>query len=82
MNMPLNTELTEQNSQSSPAHRVETRLPTPAELRHRMPMTDALGVQVAEHRQAIRDVLRGDDSRVLIVMGPCSIHDEVAALEY
>ncbi|SFR46622.1 3-deoxy-D-arabinoheptulosonate-7-phosphate synthase [Marinobacter gudaonensis] len=82
MNMPLNTELTQQDSQGTPAHRVETRLPTPAELRRQMPTTDALAAQVAQHRQAIRAILRGDDPRLLIVMGPCSIHDEVAALEY
>ncbi len=82
MNMPLKTELTQQDSQGTPAHRVETRLPTPAELRRQMPTTDALAAQVAEHRQAIRAILRGDDPRLLIVMGPCSIHDEVAALEY
>lgn len=82
MNMPLNTELTQQDSQGTPAHRVETRLPTPAELRRQMPTTDALAAQVAQYRQAIRAILRGDDPRLLIVMGPCSIHDEVAALEY
>ncbi|MCC6485764.1 MAG: 3-deoxy-7-phosphoheptulonate synthase, partial [Armatimonadetes bacterium] len=27
-------------------------------------------------------MLRGEDSRLLVVVGPCSIHDEVAALEY
>ena len=37
---------------------------------------------VTETRQSIRRLLSGEDDRLLVVMGPCSIHDPVAALEY
>lgn len=63
-------------------HRQETALPTPAELRQRLPVDEHLACQVDRHRQAVRSVLHGTDDRTLIVVGPCSIHDEVAALEY
>ncbi len=82
MNMPLNTELTHPEADSPTAHRQEMLLPTPAELKQQIPATDSVIRQVNEHRQAIRRILRGEDARTLIVMGPCSIHDEVAALEY
>ncbi|CAN5664828.1 3-deoxy-7-phosphoheptulonate synthase AroG [soil metagenome] len=37
---------------------------------------------ISATRQSIRNILNGDDDRLLVVMGPCSIHDPVAALEY
>lgn len=57
-------------------------LPTPAQLREQLPCPEALGRQIAQHRQAVRDILHGRDDRLLVVVGPCSVHDEVAALEY
>jgi 3-deoxy-7-phosphoheptulonate synthase len=51
-------------------------------LRQQLPAGGSLVRQIAAQREAIRNVLRGDDSRTLLVVGPCSIHDEVAALEY
>lgn len=57
-------------------------LPTPSQLRHDLPVAPALVEQIRRHREAIRQVLRGEDPRTLMVIGPCSIHDEVAALEY
>lgn len=82
MNMPLNTELSQQEMESPGSHRQEVTVPTPAELKLQMPVCNSVVRQVAEQRQAIRGILRGNDARTLIVMGPCSIHDEVAALEY
>ncbi len=82
MNMPLKTELTDQTAASLALHRQEVILPTPAELKQEMPASDFVIRQVSEQRQAIRRILQGSDDRTLIVMGPCSIHDEVAALEY
>ena len=82
MNMSLNTELTHQVVGSPATHREEVVLPTPAELKLQMPASDDIVRQVDKHRQAIRQILQGSDTRTLIVMGPCSIHDEVAALEY
>jgi len=82
MNMPLNTSGECQVLSAGSTHRQETALPTPAELRERLPVEDRLALQVAKHRQEIRNVLHGEDERILVVVGPCSIHDEVAALEY
>src|SRR5690554_5224627 len=57
-------------------------LPTPAVLRQRLPLSDLLAHQVSAQRQAVRDILHGDDPRLLVVVGPCSIHDADAALDY
>lgn len=57
-------------------------LPTPAQLRHRVAVDARLGQQVARQRQAVHDILNGHDERLLVVVGPCSIHDPDSALEY
>jgi 3-deoxy-7-phosphoheptulonate synthase len=54
----------------------------PADLRRELPMTDTAAATVLTARQAIRGILRGDDHRLLVVVGPCSIHDVDAAREY
>ena len=66
----------------SPVRRSAQPLPSPAVLRQRLPLDRALGAQVHVQRQAIRDVLDGQDPRLLVVVGPCSLHDPLAALEY
>ena len=63
-------------------HRQTRPLPTPAVLRQRLPLNDLLAEQVHAQRQAIRNILKGDDPRLLVVIGPCSIHDSAAALDY
>ena len=55
---------------------------TPRELKHQLTLSDALVLQIEQQRQQVRDVLNGDDERLLIVTGPCSLHDEQAALDY
>ncbi|HSH49139.1 MAG TPA: 3-deoxy-7-phosphoheptulonate synthase [Halomonas sp.] len=57
-------------------------LPAPAQLHRRLPVSGALADRLAAQRQAIRDILAGHDDRLLVVVGPCSIHDPDAALEY
>ncbi|WP_371369875.1 3-deoxy-7-phosphoheptulonate synthase [Pseudomonas sp. QL9] len=64
------------------ARRREQPLPSPAELRQRLPLPAAIAHQVREGREAIRAVLDGRDPRLLVVVGPCSIHDPESALEY
>jgi len=59
-----------------------TVLPTPECLREQVPVAPGLARQIDQHREAIRRILAGEDHRLLVVVGPCSIHDEVAALEY
>ena len=57
-------------------------LPTPAQLRERFALTDDLAQRIAGQRQAIRAVLNGADDRLLVITGPCSLHDADSALEY
>ncbi len=45
-------------------------------------MTPATNATVINGREAVKRILRGEDSRLLVIVGPCSIHDEKAALEY
>lgn len=82
MNMPLNADTLSCAAASADSQRQETALPSPEQLRREFPAAPALLLQVQGSRQAIRDILQGRDDRTLIVMGPCSIHDERAALEY
>ena len=55
---------------------------TPAELKREIPLTEKARQTVAEGRQVIENILSGKDHRVLVVVGPCSIHDLDAAQEY
>ncbi|HMQ35024.1 MAG TPA: 3-deoxy-7-phosphoheptulonate synthase [Chloroflexaceae bacterium] len=54
----------------------------PQELKARLPLTTAAAGTVTTARAEIRRVLRGEDRRLLVVVGPCSIHDPAAALDY
>jgi 3-deoxy-7-phosphoheptulonate synthase len=54
----------------------------PAILLEEIPISDRASNIVANTRQAIADVLTGRDPRLVVVVGPCSIHDPKAALEY
>lgn len=65
-----------------PSSRTTLPLPTPAELRQRLPLSHDLARQISAQREAVRAVLDGEDSRLLVVVGPCSIHDPQSALDY
>jgi 3-deoxy-7-phosphoheptulonate synthase len=58
------------------------RLLTPREMKAQLPTTDAANATVARSRERIIRILRQEDPRLLVVVGPCSIHDEKGALEY
>jgi 3-deoxy-7-phosphoheptulonate synthase len=45
-------------------------------------MTEAANRTVVESREAVKRILRQDDGRLLVIIGPCSIHDPEAALDY
>ena len=67
----------------NPANEALTlRLPSSLQLKQQLPLSTALSHQVNAHRQAIRAILDGEDSRLLVIVGPCSIHDPKSALEY
>jgi 3-deoxy-7-phosphoheptulonate synthase len=55
---------------------------SPAILAEEVPLTDSTSAKVCEARRAIEAILDGKDTRLLVVVGPCSIHDTRAALEY
>ena len=57
-------------------------LTTPALLRHEFPLDATGGAAVLAGRQAVARVLDRVDDRLLVVVGPCSVHDAAAALEY
>ncbi|MEY4549822.1 MAG: hypothetical protein RL685_6017 [Pseudomonadota bacterium] len=54
----------------------------PAILLEELPIADAEAAFVRAQRRAIGEVIVGHDDRLLVVVGPCSIHDPAAALEY
>ena len=54
----------------------------PALLQEQLPAPDQLLARVEQSRQTICDVLHGRDDRLLVVVGPCSIHDHDQAMEY
>jgi len=57
-------------------------MPTPATVRQHAPLTEAAAATVMRGRQVLRDILDRKDPRLFVVLGPCSIHDPVAAHEY
>ncbi len=59
-----------------------TQLTPPGELKSELPITDHASEIVADSRQVIEAILDGEDPRLLVIVGPCSIHDPNAALEY
>ena len=54
----------------------------PAILAEDVPLTDAASTVVANGRRALEAILENRDARLAVVVGPCSIHDPVAAIEY
>ena len=65
-------------------HVIEIRpLPSPREVKTRLPITDPISEVVFQTRQSIRNILHGRDrERIVVIVGPCSIHDPDAAYEY
>ena len=57
-------------------------LSPPAHVIREFPCTDEVGHVVFEARSALHAILHGMDDRLIVVIGPCSIHDTKAALEY
>jgi 3-deoxy-7-phosphoheptulonate synthase len=57
-------------------------MPTPAEVHARAPLTAQAAETVARGRATLRAILERRDARIFVVVGPCSIHDPVAAVDY
>jgi len=58
------------------------RLITPRTVKEGAPASAMTLHQVLEHRRTICKILRGQDPRLLVIVGPCSIHDPISALDY
>lgn len=54
----------------------------PTTLEAELPLAEGGALLVAEARRAVAEIITGADDRLLVVVGPCSIHDPEAALEY
>ena len=59
-----------------------TPLITPIDLVNKLPITPNVESTVLSGREQVRKVLNGDDKRLMMIVGPCSIHDEEVALDY
>jgi len=64
--------------------RVESIRPLlpPAILLEELPLSDAAAITVSRAREEVARILRGDDDRLVVIVGPCSIHDPGAAVDY
>ncbi|WP_144793881.1 3-deoxy-7-phosphoheptulonate synthase [Microbacterium paludicola] len=59
-----------------------TTLPSPGDVAAELPIGDERAALVARTRDEVRTIMAGEDDRLLVVVGPCSIHDTAAGLEY
>lgn len=57
-------------------------LSTPEELAHEYPCTEPASLTVATARRTLQNIIHGRDDRLAVVIGPCSIHDVHAAMDY
>ncbi|CAK6687561.1 3-deoxy-7-phosphoheptulonate synthase [Synechococcus sp. BA-124 BA4] len=68
---------------TSDLHIVETRpLVAPAVLHRELPLSQRAARTVLDARERIKEILHGQDSRLLVIVGPCSVHDVKAARAY
>ncbi|WP_215782286.1 3-deoxy-7-phosphoheptulonate synthase [Paludibacterium sp. B53371] len=57
-------------------------MPTPDDIHQRLPLSDELAARVLAGRQTLQAILDRQDARKFVIVGPCSIHDPVAGLDY
>ncbi len=55
---------------------------SPEQLIEQLPLSEAVSALVDDSRNTIHNILHGKDDRVLAIVGPCSIHDPTAAIDY
>ena len=55
---------------------------TPSQLAQEFPLSDAAAEDLIQKRRQIEAIIKGEDRRLLVIVGPCSIHDTEAALDY
>jgi len=57
-------------------------IPSPQDVQERLPLTERAAQTVLAGRNAVRAILERKDPRLFVVVGPCSVHDPAAALDY
>lgn len=79
----VTTDVRTSDARTSDVHVTDVEaLPSPRDLLRELPADDAALRHVRRSREEVRATLLGLDHRLLVVVGPCSIHDPVAGLEY
>ena len=58
------------------------QLAAPSEFLKEFPTTPAIAAQVTDGRDQVARILKGEDTRMLMIVGPCSLHDIEAGYEY
>ena len=62
---------------------IETQeLSTPEDVRKELPITELSAKTILDSRKTIENILDEKDDRIFVVIGPCSIHDPLAAMDY
>lgn len=77
----LNSNTPDQSDQAV-ASTAQQILSLPQQLKSKFALAPQQQLQIQAHRETVQNILSGQDPRLLVVVGPCSIHDPVAALEY
>ena len=57
-------------------------MPSPEEIHAAVPLSETATNTVMRGRDAVRNILDRKDNRLLVIVGPCSIHDPVAGMDY
>ena len=60
----------------------QTVIISPDDLSKQLPITQKAKINIIEGRKVVSDILSGEDSRFVVIVGPCSIHDLESAKEY
>ncbi len=55
---------------------------TPEELKSKLPVSESVRIAINGYRETVRNIVNRRESRLLVIVGPCSIHDVAAAKEY
>lgn len=59
-----------------------TPLPSPQEIKRLFPLSSAARMYIHQSRETAKQIIRGEDQRKALIVGPCSIHDRKSAIEY
>lgn len=73
----MNTQLIATESKT-----LEQQLTLPHVLKAQYPLSNDLAQQITKQRQTILNILAGHDPRLMVIIGPCSVHDPIAILDY